>query len=236
LVYRSLRKKALGSLVVGLFLINFLAFSFTIQPVLALPATGLTQKWLKALGSLGMTYVCPLAADLNNDGKLEIVVVGGSNDGPPTTGAVTVLNGTNGNIIWQVSPANGSAYSGIGMHTPFEIADLDGDGIPEIMVACAFGLLALHGNNGSVYWRNSNVDPQENYFAVCDVDGDGHPEIFVTRGNAPYNGYDLITCLDYRGNILRQAWCWHPCWGGLTIGDPNNDGHFKLYEGDRSNI
>jgi len=184
-------------------------------------------KWTKYLGTKAGTYIAPLAADLNGDGKMEIVVVGGTAD-YGSDGTVTVLDGATGKILWQVSPG------GIGMHTPFEIADLNGDGKKEIVIESNLGAMALFGNNGSLYWLNTDANAGENYPAVADVDGDGHPEVFVCRGYGPYSGYDYITELSYNGTILNQAWNWHPCWGGLSIVDPNNDGNFILLEGDRS--
>jgi len=73
------------------------------------------------------------------------------------------------------------------------------------------------------------------YGAAVDVNGDGYPEIFVSRGSGPHNEYDTLTELDHNGNILRQAFSWHPCWGGLTVADPAGNGHFMIFQGDRSN-
>jgi len=120
------------------------------------------------------------------------------------------------------------------MHTPFEVADINNDGTKEIVLGAQGGALALHGNDGSTYWRNTDAPAEENYPAVADVNGDGYLEIFVCRGYGPINGIDYITELSYDGTIIAQAPSWHACWGGLTIGDPYSDGTYILYQGDRS--
>ena len=208
---------------VALLLTNVLWFAMTVQPVLASP--GLTLKWAVNLGRRAWTHIGPLAADLVGDDKMEIVVTGGDNNG---TGAVTVLNGTDGTKLWQFNNTN------IGTHSPFDIVDLNKDGIPEIVVSAWYPLV-LHGNNGSLYWTNQACKAFQNYNAIFDIDGDGYPEVFVCSGSGPIAGHDYITRLSYNGSILDQAWSWHPCYGGLTIGDTNFDGRFELYQGDRSN-
>lgn len=207
-----------------LLLANISFLFVNIEPVSA--SLVLTLKWTRNLGQYAKTYIGPLAADVNNDGKLEIIVTGGTSD-PGTDGTVTVLDGDTGNIIWQVSPG------GVGKHTPFEIADINNDDALEIIVFGNYPLV-LHGSNGSIYWKNTAVSSYNLFSAVYDIDGDGFSEIFVSSGLGPYQGYAYITSMSYDGKILNQAWCWHPCWGGLTIGDANFDGQFELYQGDRS--
>jgi len=107
----------------------------------------ITLKWTRNAGT-GSTWMGPLAADLNNDGLMEIVITG--------TYGVAALDPINGNIIWSMPYGGG--------HCPFEIIDLNKDDIPEILLSTeningshAGGVAALHGNNGSVYWYNPNA-------------------------------------------------------------------------------
>jgi len=206
-------RKILCSIAITLIVVTALE----IVPTRAAP--GLTLKWTANIGST--TVIGPLAADLVGDDRLEIVLTGaggGSN--------VTVLNGTDGSVIWTVNPG------GIGSHSPFEIADLNKDNIPEIIIA-AGSTLVLHGNNGSVYWKNTVATADGHFPAVADIDGNGYPTIFVSHGVAADPG-GMIYSLSHNGTILNTAWCWYPCFGGLTIGDTNSDGVFELYQGDRS--
>jgi hypothetical protein len=170
------------------------------------------------------THLAPLAADLNGDGKMEVVLTGYDKSG---NGTIEALNGQNGTLLWKVNDAN------IGTHSPFEIDDLNRDGIMEIVVS-AWYTKVFYGNNGSLYWINTASKGFQNYNALADINGDGYPEIFVCSGSAPTVGYDYASVISYDGNTLRQAYSWHPCFGGLTIGDTNHDGRFELYQGDRS--
>jgi uncharacterized repeat protein (TIGR02543 family) len=170
--------------------------------------------------------VGPLAADLVGDSKLEVIVTGGSYQGD-TDGFVTVLNGNTGSVIWQVSPG------GVGAKSPFEIADINNDGTLEIVVTGLYPVV-LQGNDGSTIWKNPAVSSYNLWSPVCDIDADGYSEIFVSSGRGPQQGYDYFTKLSYDGKVLAQnPTSWHPCWGGMTIGDPNSDGNFILYQGDR---
>jgi hypothetical protein len=180
----------------------------------------LTLKW-KA--NLLETHLAPLAADLNGDGKMEVVIAGVAKSG---NGTLMALDGATGSVVWNTTDDK------IGTHSPFDIVDLNKDGIPEIVVSAWFPKV-YYGNNGSLYWTNTACRAFQDYNAICDINGDGYPEIFVSSGSGPSIGYDYITCLSYDGHILYQSYSWHPCFGGLTIGDTNHDGRYELYQGDR---
>jgi hypothetical protein len=225
----TVRIRLRTSLVVALvttFLISSLSVLTSVNDVRA--ATGLQLKWAANLG-LG-TYVGPLAAYLIPGTKeMQIVVTGVSPvDHDFRNGSVAVLNGSDGSIMWKVDPGN------MQDHSPFEIADLNNDGNMEIVVANLENTLVLYGNNGSTYWKNTAAPSYFNYPVVFDVNGDGYLEVFVCSGSAPYVGVDYITELSHDGQILAQTESWHPCWGGLAIGDPYFNGTFILVQGDRS--
>jgi hypothetical protein len=211
---------------------NGFGFLMLVDSVQAAPPQRLYLKWVKDVGV--STFVGPLAADLipepyGSPRVLEIVVTGVSqvNSGF-TNGTVTALNGTDGNVLWTAQPGD------IMDHSPVEMGDLNKDGIPEIVVSNMRSTSALYGN-GSLYWRNDAAPSYDVYSAIADVNQDGYPEVFVSSGEAPYVGVDYITELSYDGQILRQSnTSWHPCWGGVALGDPNFDGNFILLQGDRS--
>ena len=188
----------------------------------------LTFAWSQYCGPNAATNIMPLAADLNNDGRTEIIVTGGPTDLTPE-GTITCLDSINGNILWQRTARD--LNGGIDMHTVSEITDLYNDGRKEIIISTWNGVVALDGK-GQVLWH-AYVPSSNTYPAIADINGDGHPELFVSGGNGPSNGYEYITSLNYNGQVLCQGYTWHPCFGGMTIGDPKGDGHFILYQNDR---
>ena len=122
-------KKLFSIFILISLVINLGILSSLINPVSA--QIPLTFEWQAyPLGSNARTNIQPLAADLipSNPG-LEIVTVGGVAD-YSGNGAIHVLDGDTGAVIWEKSYASdGAMYYGMGSHTPFEIADLDLDGL-----------------------------------------------------------------------------------------------------------
>ncbi|MFA5101701.1 MAG: DUF2341 domain-containing protein, partial [Candidatus Thermoplasmatota archaeon] len=172
-----------------------------------------TLKYVISPG-LGISAVAPLAADVNNDGKMEIIRT--------SELGISVYDGATGNIIWtkHVTMWND--------HCPAEAIDLNKDGILEIITSHETGTWALHGNNGSVYWYNPNAPLHNKYCVAGDINADGYPEVYVcTIGS--------VTALTHDGHIFAKTWTYYPCFGGLTLGDTDYDGVFELYQGDRSN-
>ncbi len=75
------------------------------------------------------------------------------------------------------------------------IIDLDGDGVPEIILMDGVGsspqIYAVHGDTGAEYFRVPYFNRSVSYgtaFAAADIDLDGHPEI-IAIGNEP--GYSI---------------------------------------------
>jgi uncharacterized repeat protein (TIGR02543 family) len=231
------KRKLLGSIVLVIFLANvFLAVSTVDLASAPSPPTKLTLKWTRYVGANGKTQGGPLVSDLTGDGKMEVVVTGAvvNDSGWTTDGSITVLDGATGNIVWKRGITD-IPNNGIDPRTPFDIADIDKDGKQEIVIYSYSGPLVLFAN-GSVYWRRIDVPGDANYGAVSDVNGDGYAEIFTCGGETPYmaNGTDHIASLTYDGTLLYETPSWHPCFGGLSVADPAFDGHFLIYEGDRS--
>lgn len=72
------------------------------------------------------------------------------------------------------------------------VADLDGDGVPEVLVTLssqlgrAASLLVLNGADGSVKWRNNDANlAYASSVGVADLDEDGSPEIIGVRQLGP---------------------------------------------------
>jgi uncharacterized repeat protein (TIGR02543 family) len=214
---RNFKRKLSGLLIIYLIVLSFgSALLVNIKPVSA--EINISLKWTRSAGT-GSTYLGPLAVDLNNDGLMEIVITG--------TSGVAALNPITGSLLWR-APFGG-------YHSPPEIIDLNKDGTPEVVFCASVingaaerGVVAIHGNNGSVYWINRNAASGDNYLAVADINADGYPEIYTVQPGK-------ITALTYDGQIFASTYTYYSCWGGLSVGDTNFDGVFEVYLGERSN-
>jgi outer membrane protein assembly factor BamB len=180
------------------------------------------QKWVNTattVNSLG-----PLAADVNHDGILEVFQT--------SQGKVICLNGTTGTLIWQY------VYWLISEHSPFVISDLNHDDIPEIIISTNISqagylsrTIALHANNGSVYWNVSEISDRR-HFVVADIDGNGYPYVYICCHIGNPGGGKIRMLRGTDGAELRSVIIYYPCYGGLSIADMDNDGIFELVLGD----
>lgn len=169
-----------------------------------------------------------LTYDVNHDGIEEVFYAGGKSG----NGTVSCLNGTDGTIIWSDN------VTGLDEGCQPEMADLNKDGVPELIVPIQSpaGILALNACDGSTYWKSPNLGGQSWASpVVADIDGSGYPTIFISSTDVlnGLNSTGRITKLDHDGRILAQTFVWRPCAGGLSLADTDNDGQFELYMGDR---
>jgi len=117
-------------------------------------------------------------SDMNGDGKLDIVVGNGGNPSGGS-GGVGVLLG-NGDGTFQ--PALLFSLGGIGAGGPVAIADVNGDGKPDVVAAnCCQG-----GHNVAVLLGNG--------------DGTLQPPAFYSSGGSGAFGVSSIVLADLRGN------------------------------------
>jgi hypothetical protein len=112
---------------------------------------------------------------LINDSDMPDVVVAASG------GGLTVISGDNSVVHWT--------RSGLGSEpsTP-AIADLDGDGRPEVIASGSTGFFAFRGDTGAPYWTSSAGSTRNicGGVGVYDLNGDGLPEI--VQGSQVLNG------------------------------------------------
>jgi hypothetical protein len=179
-----------------------------------------------ASGGSGTTGIA--VADVNNDGKPDIVLANQCADSTCATGSVSVLLG-NGNGTFQ-APVS---YLSGGYHAAsVVIKDMNHDGIPDIIVSNACedsscsttgNVAVLLGTGGGLFGAavaSSSGGQTAGAIAVADVNGDSVPDVVVCNGNSVGllfgvgNGtFQTVQALSGMGGA-----------SGVAIADMNNDG------------
>jgi uncharacterized protein (UPF0548 family) len=162
-------------------------------------------------------------ADVNADGKADLLVANGDN----TTAAVLLGQG-NGNF--QSAVAYGLSGGGT---LSLVVADVNGDSKPDLLVAtcassgCASGTVAvLLGNGDGTFQAVMSYESggsQPISLAVADVNGDGKPDLIVA--NYPSNSIGVLLG---KGDGTFQAAVDYGSGGqqpkSVTVADVNGDG------------
>ncbi len=133
-------------------------------------------------------------ADLDLDGRTEVVVVG-------DRGAVLVLNGSTGRVLWEVP----RAVRGFGASV--RMGDLDGDGGTELYVGqcvqSTIGAAVYSFRDGyaapRTLWQIPSSADRCGYQndLLVDIDGDGMSEVVMAQGDT------TMRVLDGRSGVLR---------------------------------
>lgn len=140
----------------------------------------------------GCNDTAPILYDTDQDGSLEVLVPSSCN---PRT---FCFRGSDGAIKWSTPTA--------GSDSPPTIADLDGDGTPELLHGGFDGrVMCINAENGSIAWTvtlHSNAWVQTAP-TIADLDGNGQPD-FVAATWA--FGSDTSRVYAYRGDNHTLLW------------------------------
>jgi PKD domain/FG-GAP-like repeat/FG-GAP repeat len=126
-----------------------------------------TKKWSSATTSGGGQAV--VHADLNADGTDDLV-------GVTSDGYIYAYDVAHQTLLWS--------STGLGTATDVAVADLDGDGVPEIVVTSGNGVIT-YKKSGSSYLQVATYPVSGAKLLIADTDGDGHPEVYVLAGSYP---------------------------------------------------
>ncbi len=152
----------------------------------------------------------PVIADINDDGKKEIVV--------GSTNSYVYAFDCDGKKRWEFK-------TGGEVNSTAAIADINNDGKKEIIIGSDDSKLYALSSDGKVIWNFDTGYPIKSRIIVEDFNNDNNKEIvFGCEDNNVY-------ALDNRGNLLWK----YPTEGGVSgavgIGDLNNDGETKIVAG-----
>ncbi len=170
----------------------------------------------------GCNDTAPIIFDIDQDGKLDVIVPGSCN---PTT---FCFNGATGELKWAAQTR--------GSDSPPTIADLDGDGRYEVLHGQFGGyVICIDGDDGSIKWeievdKNSWIQTAP---TIVDLDGDGQLDFVVATWQ--FNNNNKIYA--YRGDTQEMLWSLptsHVIYHGTAVADLTKDGKPELVIGDYS--
>jgi outer membrane protein assembly factor BamB len=171
-------------------------------------ATGVT-KWDLLVDANSWVQTAPTVVDVNQDGQLDFVV---ATWGFSSNSRLYAYDGGTRALLWSI-PMNDYVYHGTG------VADLDGDGKPELVIGDYSGKLhVLNAEDGTYAWSYN-----AGYYigappAIGDINGDGQCEVLITS-------YFKVIALTNQGAVLWQYNI--PGYGqafrGVVLADITND-------------
>jgi hypothetical protein len=188
----------------------------------------------------GREAVSIAVADVSGDGHPDLLVTNGCADDSCTSGSVGVLLG-NGDGTFQPAISYGSGGQEA---DSIAVADVNGDGRPDLLVAnqcaissCADGRAAVLLGNGNGTFQPAVVYSSGGQVALAitvgDVNGDGHPDLLVANECAGATCADgKVAVLLGNGDGTFQS---VPSYnsgglvaGSIAVADVNGDGHPDL--------
>ncbi|MBQ3368060.1 VCBS repeat-containing protein [bacterium] len=135
--------------------------------------------------------------DLDNDGNLDMIV---AQYGPLLSGNYDIYWGTGKLDQWTKETLNIGGDNGISFPHPVKVADVNGDGIKDIVSPSGF--LACVMNCGNIFWlegtgtrnqwtKHEIVKNNDHFFfdlSLVDIDGDGIDDILTNASKKPTIG------------------------------------------------
>jgi hypothetical protein len=166
-------------------------------------------------------------ADANGDGKVDLIVLStvfvSGVQGNSTAVLLGNGDGTFGTPIYSVSPGSGDAIA---------VADLNGDGNPDLAIANESGQISIELGNGDGTFESGIFYPIPEGYAIpanlviCDVNGDGVADVIALY---TWSSSYLEVFLGKGDGTLRSAAEYTPDrLLFLTISDLNGDGRIDL--------
>jgi hypothetical protein len=155
-----------------------------------------------ATGETGW-FSSPGLADLNGDGRLEIVAPFYS----------TFVFNAKGHRLGRGTATGGRVYA------PSVVTDLEGDGVPDIVVGGSGTVAAYEFRGGRLHlkagWpastRSGGQTPEVRGLAAADLNGDGRVEVVATTTNTSSTGAQVFV-FNAHGHLFQPAGGHRPAW------------------------
>jgi len=166
----------------------------------------------------------PITADIDQDGWLDSLFLGGMKYGTIDTGIILRINSYTGEEIWRREKTRGSELN------PLELYDINDDGVPELFSSWGDsghpyqkGMICLNTVNGSTIWLNWDAMPAWHHFVIIADKTTNVPFIYFNGHNSTMNKMYATN-----GTIAKTISSGLSCNGGLSAADMENDGNVEI--------
>jgi len=182
-------------------------------------------KWSYSIYDDNLDPVAVLADDINNDGKIEVVVYYIEHPGK----AEVVALDNFGNKLWNWSDYGEAPVVGMKM----DIRDLDNDGKKEVIFIQTIShenegyLRVLHGENGTEKWSYHTLDADPNWIRTVDRNGDGTYDVILGMEDP-----GSVLCINETGILQWNNTAPGESEYGAAIADIDNDGELEIVSQD----
>ena len=170
-------------------------------------------------------YASPVIADLDGDGKNELIAAHYS----------IFVYDSQGRLLDRVDHNGGRVYA------PHIVVDLEGDGVPDVVFGARHQVYAYEWRGGRLVLKagwpvdttTAGESPEVRGLAAADLNGDGFIEVVATTTQTRDNGAQVFV-FAYNGSIFQPAGLSFPAWpryntlSGIGVGgdaDRNGMGH-----------
>jgi len=157
----------------------------------------------------GASSVGPLAlGDIDGDGDLDLFVGGRVVPGRwPEAASSRIYRNESGEFVLDVETSKG--LENVGLVSGAVFSDLDGDGLPELVLACEWGPVRVFGNQAGRFrevtpaWGLAQYPGWWNGVTTGDLDGDGRLDIVASNWglNSSYRATAEHPALVYYGDL-----------------------------------
>jgi hypothetical protein len=168
-----------------------------------------THLWEESVSGYDAAIFADVVGDLDGDSLPDVMVMSGVGPDGSVTNNLTAKKGSNGSHLWEESVS--SSY--VNVYTEV-VGDLDGDGLPDVLVEWYVGdtdtetLVAKKGSDGTDLWEEFAPIGYWNFIegkVVGDQDGDGLSDVLVRICTGPLNN-TTATVVAKKGSDGTHMW------------------------------